>query len=61
MIVHVSRYVNRLTVIFPLLSQGFIYLTPCVPLSFKGEGEEKERGAKAPLKCPKYAEHKSCP
>jgi len=24
-------------------------LTPFVPLSFKGEGEEKERGASAPL------------
>ena len=22
----------------------FSYLTPCVPLSFKGEGEEKKRG-----------------
>jgi hypothetical protein len=38
--------------------EGF-YLTPCVPLSFKGEGEKKKRGAKQPLlntrlswKCP---------
>jgi hypothetical protein len=30
----------------------FIYLTPSVPLSFKGEGEEKERGAETPLKLP---------
>ena len=29
-----------------------VYLTPLIPLSFKGEGEEKERGAKAPLKHP---------
>jgi hypothetical protein len=28
----------------------FINLTPCVPLSFEGEGEEIKRGAKAPLK-----------
>jgi len=28
-----------------LVSKVFIYLTPCVPLSFKGEGEEnKKRG-----------------
>jgi len=30
----------------------FINLTPLVPLSFKGEGEEIERGAFAPLKLP---------
>ena len=27
----------------------FIYLTPSVPLSFEGEGEEKGRGAITPL------------
>jgi hypothetical protein len=27
----------------------YIYLTPCIPLSYQGEGEEKERGATAPL------------
>jgi len=27
-----------------------IYLTPCIPLSFKGEGEDIKRGASAPLK-----------
>ena len=31
---------------------AFIYLTPCIPLSFKGEGEENRRGASAPLKRP---------
>jgi len=30
----------------------FIYLTPLVPLSFKGEGEDGERGALAPLRHP---------
>jgi hypothetical protein len=28
---------------------GGIYLSPCVPLSVYREGEEKERGAGAPL------------
>jgi len=32
----------------------FIYLTPCVPLSFKGEGEDGGRGAIAPLKLTDY-------
>jgi len=27
-------------------------LTPCIPLSLKGEGEEIERGANAPLRRP---------
>jgi len=27
-------------------SNLFIYLTPCIPLSFEGEGEETLRGAK---------------
>jgi len=31
----------------------FIYLTPCVPLSYQGEGEKIERGADAPLRLPK--------
>jgi hypothetical protein len=31
-----------------------MYLTPLIPLSFKGEGEEiLKRGANAPLKHPK--------
>jgi hypothetical protein len=30
----------------------FIYLTPCVPLSFEGEGEDNRRGANTPLKRP---------
>jgi hypothetical protein len=29
-----------------------IYLTPFIPLSFKGEGEGNRRGANAPLKHP---------
>jgi hypothetical protein len=28
----------------------FIYLTPFIPLSFKGEGEEKKKRGFAPLK-----------
>jgi len=32
----------------------FIYLTPCVPLSFKGEGEEMKRGAYTPLRHPTF-------
>jgi len=28
------------------------YLTPLIPLSFKGEGEEWKRGANAPLRHP---------
>jgi hypothetical protein len=32
-----------------------IYLTPFIPLSFKGEGEGNRRGANAPLKLsPKF-------
>ena len=34
------------------LSHYFIYLTPCIPLSLIGEGEEKERGAFVPLRRP---------
>ncbi len=30
----------------------FIYPIPCIPFPFKGEGEDKERGATAPLKRP---------
>jgi len=33
----------------------FIYLTPSVPLSYQGEGEEKGRGAPAPLGLPKVS------
>ena len=33
-------------------NNSVIYLTPCIPLSFEGEGEEKERGADVPLKYP---------
>jgi len=29
-----------------------IYLTPCVPLSFKGEGEEIKKRGEAPLRHP---------
>jgi len=32
---------------------NYIYLTPCIPLSFEGEGADKiKRGANAPLKHP---------
>ncbi len=30
------------TTLFGKIKEEFIYLTPCVPLSFQGEGEEKE-------------------
>ncbi len=30
----------------------FIYPIPCIPFPFKEEGEDKERGATAPLKHP---------
>jgi hypothetical protein len=35
-----------------------IYLTPCVPLSFKGEGEKKKRGVSPLLKTPRRRELK---
>jgi len=33
----------------------FSYLTPCVPLSFKGGGEDIEKRGFAPLKLPFWA------
>jgi len=33
-------------------SQILTYLTPLIPLSFKGEGDMNKRGANAPLKHP---------
>jgi hypothetical protein len=36
-----------------LIKYIYYYLTPCIPLSFKGEGEDfLLRGANAPLKLP---------
>jgi hypothetical protein len=35
----------------------FINLTPLIPLSFKGEGEDRKRGANAPLKHPRRKEY----
>jgi len=34
-----------------------IYLTPFIPLSFKGEGEDIKRGASAPLRHPDKEEY----
>ncbi len=32
----------------------FTYPIPCIPFPFEGEGEDKERGASAPLRHPRY-------
>jgi hypothetical protein len=37
-------------VIISLLGGNYIYLTPCVPLSYQGEGEEFCEGVGAPLR-----------
>jgi len=51
-----DRFPDNFHVIQPLPLSNIpffsIYLTPCVPLSFEGEGEEIERGASPLLDSP---------
>jgi hypothetical protein len=45
--------INEKRLLFQVASL-LTYPIPCIPFLFKGEGEDRERGAAAPLRRPRY-------